>query len=74
MFLVTRPQGSATKEQVLEALWPDLSPSAAFERLEPKPSLHATCRQTWYVDGESADYVAFQNELLWITQSALLAP
>jgi DNA-binding SARP family transcriptional activator len=66
MFLVTRPGHSATREQVLDELWPDGDPEAASNSLNQ--SLHFLRRDIdpWFEDDISAEYVSFQGDLVWL--------
>ena len=66
LFLVTRPKQTATREQAMEALWPDQSPSSAINSLHQ--TLHFVRRDIapWQDDGSTADYVPLQSELLYL--------
>jgi DNA-binding SARP family transcriptional activator len=66
MYLVTRPGFTATREQVLEDLWPDGDPDSGANSLNQ--SLHFLRRELdqWYEVDVSHDYVVFEAELLWL--------
>jgi DNA-binding SARP family transcriptional activator len=66
MYLVTRPKFTATREQVLDALWPDNDPAGATNSLNQ--SLYFIRREIdpWYEDGVSADYLCYEGEILWL--------
>lgn len=66
MFMVTRPQLTATREQVLDQLWPEADPDSAANSLNQ--SLYFLRRDIypWYEDGLSVDYVHFEGDLLWL--------
>ena len=66
MYLVTRPNFTATREQVLEDLWPDGDPDSGANSLNQ--SLHFLRRELdpWYEVDVSHDYVVFESELLWL--------
>ena len=66
MFLVTRPGQSATREQVLDELWPESDPGAASNNLNQ--SLHFLRRHIdpWYEADISAEYVGFQGDVVWL--------
>jgi DNA-binding SARP family transcriptional activator len=66
MYLVTKPNFTATREQVLDELWPDSDPVGAMNSLNQ--SLYFLRREIdpWYEDDVSADYVAYEGELLWL--------
>ena len=64
MYLVTRPNFTATREQVLEDLWPDGDTSAGLNSLNQ--SLYFIRREIdpWYEDDLSPEYVTYQAELV----------
>ena len=66
MYLVTRPNFTATREQVLEDLWPDGDPESGSNSLNQ--SLHFLRRELdpWYELDVSHDYVVFEAELVWL--------
>ena len=65
-YLITRPNLTATKEQVLDELWPDLDPEAAANSLNQTLYFLRRDIDPWYTDGISADYVVNESELLWL--------
>lgn len=66
MFLASRPRQSATREQVLEELWPDLNPGAAANSLHQTVYFLRRDIEPWYADGISADYVAVESEMVYL--------
>jgi two-component SAPR family response regulator len=64
MYLITRPNYTATREQLIEDLWPDGDLSAGSNSLNQ--SLYFLRRQfdPWYEDDVSAEYVSFASELV----------
>jgi DNA-binding SARP family transcriptional activator len=66
MYLITRPNFTATREQVLEDLWPDGDPDSGANSLNQ--SLHFLRRELdpWYEVDVSHDYIVFESELLWL--------
>jgi DNA-binding SARP family transcriptional activator len=66
LYLVTRSNFTATREQVLEDLWPEGDPNSGANSLNQ--SLYFIRRQIdpWYEVNVSHDYVAFEAELLWL--------
>jgi len=66
MFLVTRANQTATREQVLEELWPQLDPAGAVNSLNQTLYFLRRDIDPWYDDGISADYVVNEAELLWL--------
>jgi LuxR family transcriptional regulator, maltose regulon positive regulatory protein len=66
LFLVTRPGQAATREQVMEALWPDQNPSAAVNSLHQTLYFLRRDIEPFYEDGVSADYVPMDSELVYL--------
>jgi DNA-binding SARP family transcriptional activator len=66
MYLATRPDFTATREQALDDLWPDADPVSGANSLNQ--SLHFIRHEIdpWYDDDSSVNYVAFESELLWL--------
>src|ERR1035437_6359410 len=65
-FLLTRPQFSASREQVIEALWPDMEPEAGANSLNQTSYF---LRQVFEpkVDGDSsAGYLNSRADLIWL--------
>jgi DNA-binding SARP family transcriptional activator len=64
LYLITRANLAATREQVLENLWPDQTPKSAMN------SLHQTIFhlrrdiEPWFEDGTTAEYVHLEGELV----------
>jgi ATP/maltotriose-dependent transcriptional regulator MalT/DNA-binding SARP family transcriptional activator len=69
LFLVTRPTQTATREQVMEQLWPDGTPSSAANSLHQTLFFLRREVDPWYEDGVSADYVPMQSEVLFLDPS-----
>jgi DNA-binding SARP family transcriptional activator len=65
-FLVTRHQNTATREQVLDALWPELEPSSAANSLNQTVYFLRRHIDPWYEEDASADYVHASGDVLWI--------
>ena len=65
-FLVAQPAGTASPDQVIEAMWPDLAPDAA------QNSMHQTIyflRRVFdpdYRAGMSAEYLHFDSDVVWL--------
>ncbi len=66
MFLVTRPQLTATREQVLDQLWPDADPGSASNSLNQSLYFLRRDIDPWYEDGLSIDYLHFEGDILWL--------
>jgi DNA-binding SARP family transcriptional activator len=66
MFLVTRPQLTATREHVLDQLWPDADPDSATNSLNQSLYFLRRDIDPWYEDGLSVDYLHFEGDLIWL--------
>ena len=66
LYLVTRPKQTATREQIMEDLWPDQSPDSALNSLHQ--TLHFVRRDIapWVNEGVRADYVPMGLELVFL--------
>ncbi len=69
MYLVTRPQFTANREQVLDVLWPDADPASSSNSLNQ--SLYFLRREIdpWYEDDVAAGYVGFEGDVVWLDQA-----
>jgi DNA-binding SARP family transcriptional activator len=65
-YLISRPNQTAAKEQVLDELWPDLDPEAAANSLNQTLYFLRRDIDPWYTDGISADYIVNESELVWL--------
>jgi DNA-binding SARP family transcriptional activator len=66
MYLVTRPNLTATREQVLDELWPDADPGSAANSLNQSLYFLRRDIDPWYEDELSMDYLRFEGDLVWI--------
>jgi DNA-binding SARP family transcriptional activator len=64
LYLVTRPGLAATREQVMESLWPDQSPKSAMNSLHQTIFFLRRDIEPWYEDGSTAGYVHLEGELV----------
>ena len=65
-FLLAQPDGAATRDQVLEALWPDFEPSAANNSLNQTLYFLRRALEAKYSDETTPGYVRFEGELIWL--------
>ena len=65
-FLLSRPGISATRDQVLEALWPDSDPDQAVNSLHQTVYFLRRIIEPSYSDDLSPGYVNQDSELLWL--------
>ncbi len=68
-YLVTRPNHTATREQVLDAIWPDSDPHAGSNSLHQTLYFLRRDIDPWYDDESSASYVSYEGEMLWLSPS-----
>jgi DNA-binding SARP family transcriptional activator/tetratricopeptide (TPR) repeat protein len=65
-FLLSRPQMSATRDQVLDALWPDLLPDVAVNSLNQTLYFLRRIFEPNYQDDLSPGYVHHSTDLIWL--------
>jgi DNA-binding SARP family transcriptional activator len=65
-YLLTRPRFSATRDEVIDALWPDLSPDVAANSLNQTVYFLRRVFEPGYVDDLSAGYVHHSSDVLWL--------
>jgi DNA-binding SARP family transcriptional activator len=65
-FLLTRPHLSSTRDQVLEALWPELDPADALNSLNQTVYFLRRVIEQDYVDDLSPGYVHHESDLIWL--------
>ena len=65
-FLLTRPQFSATREQIEEAIWPDLDPQAADNSLNQTSYFLRRILEPTYTEKSTAGYIVSRADLIWL--------
>jgi len=70
-FLVTRPGQSATREEVLEALWPDLAPSTALNSLNQTVYFLRRVFEPSFSEDITAGYVGQDGETVWLDRELI---
>jgi DNA-binding SARP family transcriptional activator/tetratricopeptide (TPR) repeat protein len=65
-FLAGQPSGSATPDQVLEALWPDLDPEQGSNSLHQTIYFLRRVIDPSYRAGTTAEYIHFDTEVVWL--------
>jgi DNA-binding SARP family transcriptional activator len=65
-FLLTRPRFAATRDEVIDALWPDLSPDVAVNSLNQTVYFLRRVFEPTYVEDISAGYVHHNSDMLWL--------
>jgi len=65
-YLITRPEMSATRDQVLDALWPELDPEIAVNSLNQTIYFLRRVFEESYSDDLSPGYVHHDSDLVWL--------
>jgi DNA-binding SARP family transcriptional activator len=65
-FLLTKPAMSSTRDQVLEALWPELDPADALNSLNQTVYFLRRVLEEGYVDDLSPGYLHHDSDLIWL--------
>ena len=65
-FLLTRPQLAATRDQVLDALWPDLEPDVAANSLNQTVYFLRRVFEPGFDDETSPGYVHHGSDVVWL--------
>jgi ATP/maltotriose-dependent transcriptional regulator MalT/DNA-binding SARP family transcriptional activator len=68
-FLLTRQQFAATRDQVLEALWPDVDPTSAANSLNQSAYFLRRVFEPDCDDDTSAGYLRSRADLIWLDQN-----
>jgi DNA-binding SARP family transcriptional activator len=67
-FLLSQPNFAAARDQVLEALWPDLDPVVAANSLNQTAYFLRRLFEPEYREETSPEYLHHDSELLWLDQ------
>jgi len=65
-FLASRPSHSATRDQVLEAMWPNQSPEGAANSLHQTLFFLRRDIDPWFEDGHSVDYLVVEPDVVFL--------
>jgi ATP/maltotriose-dependent transcriptional regulator MalT/DNA-binding SARP family transcriptional activator len=65
-FLMTRPRFSATREEVMDAMWPDMDPAAAINSLNQSVYYLRRVFEPEYTEETTAGYVHQDSDVLWL--------
>ena len=65
-FLLARPKYSATRDEVVEALWPDMVPEIAGNSLNQTVYFLRRVFEPGYKEDTSAGYVRHESDLIWL--------
>jgi ATP/maltotriose-dependent transcriptional regulator MalT/DNA-binding SARP family transcriptional activator len=67
-FLLTKPDLTSTRDQVLEALWPDLDPLDAVNSLNQTVYFLRRVLEEEYIDDLSPGYLHHDSDLIWLAR------
>jgi LuxR family maltose regulon positive regulatory protein len=65
-YLLSRPEQSATRDQVLDALWPDLDPETATNSLNQTLYFLRRVFEEEYAEDLSPGYVRHEGDVIWL--------
>jgi DNA-binding SARP family transcriptional activator/tetratricopeptide (TPR) repeat protein len=65
-YLISRPNMSCTRDQVLDALWPTLDPEVAVNSLNQTVYFLRRVFEEDYVEDESPGYVHHDSDVVWL--------
>jgi DNA-binding SARP family transcriptional activator len=65
-FLASRPSHSATRDQVLDAMWPNQSPEGAVNSLHQTLYFLRRDIDPWFEDGHSVDYLVVEPDVVFL--------
>jgi DNA-binding SARP family transcriptional activator len=68
-FLLTKPAMTSPRDQVLDAIWPDLDPVDALNSLNQTVYFLRRVFEEKYVDDLSPGYVHHESDLIWLDQA-----
>ena len=70
-FLLTRPKFSATRDEVVDALWPEMAPEVAANSLNQTVYFLRRVFEPTYKEDYSAGYVNHDSDVLWLDQQLI---
>jgi DNA-binding SARP family transcriptional activator len=65
-YLLTRPRFASTRDEAVEALWPELDPASAINSLNQTVYFLRRVFEPGYVDDLSPGYVGQDSETVWL--------
>jgi DNA-binding SARP family transcriptional activator/tetratricopeptide (TPR) repeat protein len=73
VFLLTRPRFAATRDEVIEAMWPDIDPNAAINSLNQSVYFLRRVFEPEYSEETSAGYVRQDSDVLWLDTDLIVS-
>jgi DNA-binding SARP family transcriptional activator len=65
-YLLTRPRFSATRDEIVDALWPEMAPDVAVNSLNQTVYFLRRVFEPEYKEDTSAGYVHHDSDVLWL--------
>ena len=65
-YLLTRPQMSATRDEVIEAIWPEADPSSGLNSLNQTIYFLRRVLEPGYVEDTSPNYIHHDSDVVWL--------
>lgn len=72
-FLLTRPQMACTRDQMLDALWPDLDPEASVNSLNQTIYFLRRVLEEPYDEQLSPEYVHHDSDVIWLDPELVMS-
>ena len=70
-FLITRPSLSAARDEVIDAVWPDVDPSSAANSLNQTLYFLRRVLEPRYQEDLSANYVHHDSDVIWLDETLI---
>ncbi len=68
-FLISRRDFAATRDEVIEALWPDSDPTYALNSLNQTAYFLRRVLEPDFAEDQSPGYISYQADVVWLDQS-----
>jgi DNA-binding SARP family transcriptional activator len=72
-FLLTKPRWAATREEVMEAMWPDMDPTSAVNSLNQSVYYLRRVFEPTYAEETTAGFIHQDSDLLWLDEELIAA-
>jgi DNA-binding SARP family transcriptional activator len=70
-YLLTRSKFSATKDEIIDAIWPEMAPDVAVNSLNQTVYFLRRVFEQGYKEDVSAGYVHHDSDVLWLDQELI---
>jgi DNA-binding SARP family transcriptional activator len=72
-YLLTKPRWAATREEVMEAMWPDIDPTPAVNSLNQSVYYLRRVFEPDYSEETTAGFIHQDSDLLWLDEELIAA-